>query len=175
MIRANRPWRVAARLYRALVAALAATAFALVTSDIWRIADALGVERLAALAVLALAATTVSLIGVHGLWERAPDRSARDQVALFNAATAITVLIGLTTLYAALFALALGAAALLLPAGVLGDAVGGDASAGTYVRLAWFVSSLAMVGGALGAGLESGDDVREAAYGAREDAPDGMA
>ena len=39
MLRANRPWRLAIRLSRALVAALAAGVFALVTSDLWRLAD----------------------------------------------------------------------------------------------------------------------------------------
>src|SRR5205814_7823560 len=37
MVRANRPWRLAARLYRALVAAVAAGAYGVVNSDIWRI------------------------------------------------------------------------------------------------------------------------------------------
>ena len=46
MLRANRPWRLAIRLSRALVAALAAGIVALVTSDIWRLSDALGPLRL---------------------------------------------------------------------------------------------------------------------------------
>ena len=41
MVRANRPWRLAAGSTGALVAALAAVAFALVTSDVWRIAASL--------------------------------------------------------------------------------------------------------------------------------------
>src|SRR6202012_4630464 len=46
MLRANRPWRLALRLMRALVAAFAAGVFALVTSDIWRLASYLGPVRL---------------------------------------------------------------------------------------------------------------------------------
>jgi hypothetical protein len=38
MLRANRPWRLVLRLMRVLVAAFAAGVFALVTSDIWRLA-----------------------------------------------------------------------------------------------------------------------------------------
>jgi hypothetical protein len=36
MVRANRPWRLAARLYNAIAAALAVVAIALVTDDVWR-------------------------------------------------------------------------------------------------------------------------------------------
>ena len=42
MVRANRPWRLAIRLSRALTAAIAAGVFALVTADLWRLADAFG-------------------------------------------------------------------------------------------------------------------------------------
>ena len=81
MVRANRPWRLAARLYRALVAAVAAVAFALVTSDVWRIAASLDGVRLVAITVLSIGVTAGSLIAVHGLWQRGGGGRAPDQVA----------------------------------------------------------------------------------------------
>jgi hypothetical protein len=43
------------------------------------------------------------LIAGHDLWESAPDPRVREQVVLFNIATAATVRIGIATLYVALF------------------------------------------------------------------------
>jgi hypothetical protein len=170
MVRANRPWRFALGLYRALVAALAAVAFALVTSDIWRIAAALGPLKQSALMVASLVVTSASLIAVHDLWEHSRQPHDRAQVALFNLATTATVAIGVATLYAALFAVTFVSAALLLAPDLLGSAFGRHAGPGAYARLAWLVSSLATVGGALGAGLETEDAVRRAAYAIRPDA-----
>jgi hypothetical protein len=164
MVRANRPWRLAARLYRALVAALAAVAFALVTSDVWRIAASLSPVRLGAITVLSLALTVALLIAAHGLWEPAKAGRARDQVALFNVATAATVALGMICLYLALLALSLAGAGLFITPETLSNSVHTDAGFGDYLKLAWLVSSLATVGGALGAGLESDVAVREAAY-----------
>ncbi len=42
--------------------------------------------------------------------------------------------------------------------------IGQPVGIGDYAVLAWFVASLATIGGALGAGLESDAAVREAAY-----------
>ena len=53
--------------------------------------------------------TIVAVIVAHELWERAPDPRARAQVLLFNVTTALTVTIGIASLYAALFVLVLGA------------------------------------------------------------------
>jgi hypothetical protein len=164
MVRANRPWRLAAHLSRALTAAIAAGVFALVTSDIWRLADAFGWPRLTAVAVGSVVAIAVTLIvGAH-LWERAPDRRVRKQVALFNLATTATVVIGVLALYAALFALALAGALLLVPAALLADGLTHAVHLSDYAELAWVTSSLATVGGALGAGLETDEAVRDAAY-----------
>jgi hypothetical protein len=169
MVRANRPWRLAAGLSRALTAAIAAGVFALVTSDIWRLADNFGWLRLTVVAVGSVAATVVTLIVGAGLWERAHSRRVRKQVALFNLATAATVLIGVVTLYVALFLLALAGSLLLVVPGLFADGLGHPTQSSDYLELAWLVSSLAMVGGALGAGLESDEAVRQAAYSYRPD------
>lgn len=164
MVRANRPWRLAARLYRALVAAVAAGAYGVVTSDIWRISAAMGSARLAVVCVASLLFTSAAVIVAHGLWERAPDRRLRDQVILFNFATTATVVLGIGALYVMLFLLIFAAAELLLSPNVLASGLGHTVGVGDYLTLAWFTASLATVGGALGAGLESDEAVREAAY-----------
>jgi uncharacterized membrane protein len=164
MVRANRPWRLAARLYGALVAALAVAAFGVVTRDIWLLANSMGWWRLAVLCAVSLAATTLAVIGAHGLWERAPDPRVRDQVVLFNMVTAVTVAIGILALYAALFLLAFGAVGLVARPELLTRTLGHPVGVGEYAAVAWFAASLATVAGGLGAGLESREVVREAAY-----------
>jgi hypothetical protein len=74
----------------------------------------------------------------------------------------ITVLIGVT--YVALYVLALGASFWFVMPQIWRDQVGHPATLRDYFELAWLISSLAMIGGALGAALESDDAVREAAY-----------
>jgi hypothetical protein len=167
MVRANRPWRLIARLSRALVAAVAAVVFALVTSDVWRLADALGPLNLGALTVVSLVTIIVFLVVAHGLWDRPADGLGREQAILFNLATTATLAIGVGCLYLALFALALAGAALAVDPDVVSQAIGRHADLATYVKLTWMASSLATVAGALGAGLESDAAVREAAYGYR--------
>lgn len=165
MLRANRPWRLIARLSRALVAAVAGVVFALVTSDIWRLADALGPLRLGALTVISLAAIVAFLIVAHGLWSRPAGGSAREQAILFNVVTTLTLIIGVVSLYVALFVLAFASAGLTLDQHVLSQSLGHHATLVSYLKITWMVSSLATVAGALGSGLESDATVREAAYG----------
>jgi hypothetical protein len=172
MLRANRPWHLAARLYRALLAAVVAGAYGLVTSDIWRISATAGSTRLALASIASISFTSGAVIIAHGLWERAPARHLRDQVILFNFATTATVLIGIATLYAALFLPIFATAELLLSPDALASGLGHAVGAGDYATLAWFTASLATVGGALGAGLESDEAVREAAYASSNDGDD---
>jgi hypothetical protein len=164
MVRANRPWRIATRLYRALVAALAAGAFGVVSPEIWRVSAAMDWWRLVATSLLSITITVVAVIAAHGLWERAPDPRVREQVILFNVATAGTVLVGILTLYAALFALILLGEGIVIAPSFFDQALGRATGLADYLRLAWFLASLATVGGALGAALESDEAVREAAY-----------
>ncbi|MFC3965739.1 hypothetical protein [Nocardia jiangsuensis] len=170
MVRANQPWRLTLRLSRALAAAAAAGVFALITSDIWRMADTFGAVRSSLATVGSIVAIAATLVIGADLWERAPQRRMREQVAMFNIATIATVLIGVGAFYLALFGLAvLAAAFLVVPAG-FAEALGHPVGIGDYLELAWLTCSLATVGGALGAGLEDDDTVREAAYARHSDA-----
>jgi uncharacterized membrane protein len=164
MLRANRPWRLAVRLSRALVAAVAVGVFALVTSDVWRLATTLGPLRLAAIAAGSIVAVVLTIIVGADLWERAPRTAAREQVILFNLVTVVTVVIGVLALYLELLALTAVGVLLLVPDAALADALGRPTSAGDRLAVAWLACSLATIGGALGAGLESDEAVREAAY-----------
>src|SRR6202012_6248349 len=78
MLRANRPWRLALRLMRALAAAFAAGVFALVTSDIWRLAYYLGPVRLTVIALASVAGITVTIMVTTRLWGRNPPPAARE-------------------------------------------------------------------------------------------------
>jgi hypothetical protein len=164
MLRANRPWRLALRLMRALATAFAAGVFALVTSDIWRLAYYLGPVRLTIIALGSVAGIVVTIMITTGLWERSPHRDAREQVILFNIVTATTVGIGVVVLYVALFVIMLASALLLVPGDLLSIQLRHAAGAADQIRLAWLATSIATLGGALGAALESHETVREAAY-----------
>src|SRR5580704_13305291 len=164
MLRANRPWRLALRLMRVLAVAFAAGVFALVTSDIWRLAYYLGPLRLVVIALGSVSAIAVAIMVTTGLWERSPHPAAREQVALFNIVTAATVGLGVAALYLALFIAMLAAALLLVPGNLLGTVLGHPAGVADQVSLAWLATSIAALGGALGAALESSERVREAAY-----------
>jgi len=154
MVAANQPWRLSLRLSRALTGAVAVGIVALVTSDIWRLSDAFGWERLAGTGLVSIGATTATLIIGAELWEPTVSRELRKQVVLFNIATTVTVVIGVSVLYAALYVLALIAAFWFVLPTIFRDAVGHPVSLRDYFELAWLTSSLAMIGGALGAALE---------------------
>ncbi|HEV3053991.1 MAG TPA: hypothetical protein VGX45_05000 [Solirubrobacteraceae bacterium] len=169
MVRANHPWRLVVRLSRALIGALGVAAFAVITSDVWRIAVTLSPLRLALLCMATIATAVATLIATHGLWERATDRRVREQAILFNLVTVITVAIGILALYAAVCVLSLAAAAIMVDPSVLARQIGRRSGFGDYLRLVLLAGALATVGGTLGGALESDTAVREAAYAQRRE------
>jgi cobalamin synthase len=146
------------------VGALAVATVTLILSDAWRISASLDALRLAALTVLAISTAVVALIVEHGLWERARDRAASEQVTLFNITTLATIVLGVVSLYIEAFVVILPAAALLIDSSLLSETIHRSVGVSDYLKLDWLVCSLATVGGALGAALESDAAVREAAY-----------
>ena len=169
MVLANRPWRLFTTMKGTLAAAFATAAYALVMPIIWQMADSLSWVRLLALMVLAVVAMVVWIIVAHHLWERpAAQEEAREQAALYNASTALTLSVAVLFSYAVLFVLILLAAGFFLESGFLQSNLGHPVGVSDYVRLAWMATSLATVAGALGSGLEDEETVREATYGYRQ-------
>jgi hypothetical protein len=164
MVRANRPWRLVAGLSGALVAALGAGAFGMVSSGTWKVAAGLSFARLAALCAAAVTVTCLTLIVAHDLWERAPSQAQRERVLLGNVTTAITITIGVLTLFAALLLISIVCVSALISPSVLESEIGKDVDARSYLKVALVLSMLATLGGALGSALESDEVVRAAAY-----------
>lgn len=169
MVRANEPSKVIVRLSGALVAALGAAALSVILSDAWRLADGLTWLRLLLLSIFSVAITSITLIAAHHLWERARTPLARERVIIFNLATAATIVLGVLTLYAALFAITALCAGGLIPSDLFADEVHHPVDLGDYLQLAWFVASLATLGEALGSVTDSDLEVRDAIYRHRAD------
>ncbi|MFI5963539.1 hypothetical protein ACIA8J_15325 [Streptomyces asoensis] len=170
MVRANRPWRLVPGLSKALAAALATGAVATVNSTIWSLAASLSTPRLVIATVGSVALMIGWLIVDADLWHRTDQVSpeARKRSALYNASTVVTVGIGVIVCYAGLVVINLVWALFILNGQVFASTTRTPLHATEYWTLAWFVASVATVGGALGSGLESDEAIRAAAYSKRE-------
>ncbi len=170
MVLAGRPWLLAARLSRTLVGAFAATVVAIVTPDVWTLADRMSPLRLTAIALLVLAATTAVLVVGGGLRERAPSHRVHRTVLLHNVAVWTSVSLGVATLFAGLVAAGLAITLLALPWGLVASTVGHPVAWSTMLRVGLLASIVALVGSAFGAGLEDDAAVQRAAFAGSDDA-----
>lgn len=168
MLRSNTPWRLVLGMSGALAAAVAASAFGLVSSTVWQIGDVLSTGHRIAVIVAVIALMTGWLILGHNLWEHTSQSHDREQRRLYNTSTVLTVGIGVACFFAALFVINLGAGALLITPDLLSSKLGHPSSVTDYLDLAWATSCMGVAAGALGSGLEDDAAVRQAAYGYRE-------
>jgi hypothetical protein len=172
MVRANRPGRALLGLSKLLVGAFGTAAFALTTTTIWQLGDALGALRLTVIMLLGLTALITWLITAHDLWEKPGRHTPAELARMFNWGTTLTLTLATAVSYVVLFAGTALAAALLIDTSVLEQTLQRPARGTDYLTLAWIISSLATVGGAIGSGLEDEETVRAAAYGYHPE-PDG--
>ncbi|MBC3194925.1 hypothetical protein H7X46_28125 [Pseudonocardia sp. C8] len=168
LVRANRPWRLVPSLSPAIAAAAAGAAFGIFYSNIWQLATALGIGRQVTVMLVALVGMTAWLIVDNGLWESRHSRSLREETVLSNLSTVLTVACGVLIMFALLLALALVAAALVIPPHYLGSLLSRPAGFDDYVMVAWLSTSMGTVAGALGSGFADEGAVRQAAYSRRE-------
>jgi hypothetical protein len=165
MVRANRPGRALLGLSKLLVGAFGTAAIALTNSSVWRLGQALGALRLAVIMLLGLTALVTWLIVAHDLWEKADRDTSAELARLFNLGTILTLTLATAVSYLVLFAETVLAGALLIDTFVLKQTLQRPVDPTDYLTIAWLISSLATVGGAIGSGLEDEETVRAAAYG----------
>jgi hypothetical protein len=168
MVYANRPWRLAAGLSKVIMAAFATGAVSLAYPTIWQLSDTMGPWRLGMVTLLATVAMIAWLILDHELWERPKSADERQRAVLYNAATVITLTIGVAIFHVGLFILLLLTAWWTLPPQLVADNIGHSVDLPTLLRMAWLVAAVATLGGALGSGMEDDEAVKAAAYGVRQ-------
>jgi hypothetical protein len=171
MVLANRPWLLVPGLKSALVAALTTGAIATINSTVWLLAGSLSWWRLVIATIASIALVVGWLVIDAGLWDRPENDSpeARERSRLYNTSTLVTLSVGVTVCYVALYVVNLAWALFVLDPAVMGRNLRMPVGYGDLFVLAWFVASAATVGGALGSGLESDEAIRAAAYSKREE------
>lgn len=168
MVRDNRPWWLVPGLSRAVAAAAGTAAFGVFFPSIWSLADSLAPVRLVLINLFAVAVMVGWLIVHNSLWERPGGGAAVHKTRMYNAATLLTVSIGVLCMYVLLFALtAMGSATVISPE-YLSGRLGHPATPLDYLGLSWLASSMGTVAGALGSSLESESAVRRATFSKRE-------
>jgi hypothetical protein len=168
MVKANRPWFLARRLYRVLVAALGTGAYLALSQNLWMLSGKVQAPRLMILTVLSVGAMVAWIIVDHDLWEKPDGTFEPGRARLYNTVTVITFSLGISVLYVGLFLALLGGTLYLIDSGLLEQVTKQSVDVTDYLLIAWLGASIATVAGALGSSLENNEEVKEAAYGYRQ-------
>jgi hypothetical protein len=171
MVLANRPWLLVPGLKSALVAALATGAISTINSTMWLLAGSLSWWRLLVATIGSITLVVAWLVVDGELWDRPDDDSAeaRQRSRLYNISTLLTLTLGGLLCCLALYVVNLLWALFVLDPAVMGGYLNSSLGHRDLFVLAWFVASVATVGGALGSGLESDEAIRRATYSKREE------
>lgn len=168
MVHANRPWRLFPSFKTTVATAFATGGYGLIFTSLWEIGNAYGNLRQITLMFTAMTILTVWIILSHGLWEEVRPNVTPFVRFLYNMTTVLTIGSGVVFYYIMIFCLLLLAASIYIPAGMLESTIGRPVTAENFARVAWVTSSVATIAGAIGAGLEDSDAVRNSTFGWRQ-------
>ena len=173
MTRANRPGQLVKVLSSCLATGVATGGFGIFYGSVWEMSYLIATWRQVMITVLSISLLTFWLIYKNGLWNSRSYKKSLDSVAAWrarmdNLATAATVLISATGVYALLFLTMLLVSEAVVPIQFFENKVHAHISFIDYLKLAWFSASLGTLGGALGSSFDTDESVREATYNRRE-------
>ncbi|WP_174615091.1 hypothetical protein [Virgibacillus ihumii] len=170
MTYANQPWKIIPSFKSVVAIAFASGAYGLVFTTLWSISAAYGYLRFIVLMLVAMAAMVIWIIFAHNLWENSSRRVSRKLTMLYNMITVSTLTTAVVAYYIGMYVLFLMAVAFFVPPDLFASTVGlgKDVTAGHFFQLAWLVTSVATIAGAIGSGLEDDKAVRKIMYGHRQ-------
>ena len=167
MVLGNRPTRLVTALTGVVAAGAGSGAFGIFYGSIASLAAALHPLRLLLISMMGVLTLATWLIVRNGLWTRSTDELAPGSRRMDNAATVMTVGIGVGIMFLALLVAMFILAITVMDAGYLETQLERPAGIRDYVHLAWLSSCLGAFAGALGSNFDHEDSVRAATYSLR--------
>lgn len=168
MVYANEPWKLFPSFKTAVATAFATGGYILVFSTVWVLGNQYELWRLWVLTFVSMTVLAGWIIISHGLWQPYRGISSRYLTSLYNTTTLLTVAVGVVFAYSAVFLLLLSASSVFIPPEIFEEELQDAVSPSNYVRVAWMGASVATIAGAIGAGLEDSDAVRNATFNWRQ-------
>lgn len=157
----NRPWKLLTKLHKLVFPAVVTVPLALLATEVWQLGVNQSVERLAVIAIAIVLGTTSFIVIKQKLLVRMPRGVRSEQVAVFNFASVISMLIAVTLVLVLIFALTLLLTGGFFSRRLVRVMLGVQrVTAGDYVSVSFFIACLASVVGWLGAGFTESDDFR---------------
>ena len=161
----HRPLRMVFSLGKLVFAAMAALVLALLSTELWHLGVGINSWRLLIVAVAVLVAATVYVVFRQHLYVRRVSRSLSEQAAFFNLTSFLTVFSVLLALFVIIFIVTIVVTVGVYPRYIIEDWLGkSEVGFFDYAKVSLLISSMAMVVGALGAGLEENRYFRQVMY-----------
>src|SRR5690625_2913236 len=170
MTQSNRPMSIMGSFKKILATAFTTGTFGLIFTTMWNLGIILSAVRLTGLMTAAVSAMTIWIIFNHNLWEGSSAGNEKRLRRLYNMTTLSSLFISVTAYYVLLWVFFLTATLVLIPPEVLQASVSIEEEPGLihYVRIAWVATSISTIAGAIGAGMENEEMVRDITYGYRQ-------
>ena len=167
----NNPLNMMSSLSSVVAVAFTTGAFGMVFSTMWNLSNSFSIERMILINLVAIISMTAWIMIAHDLWQTSNNKSEKEIIRLYNLTTLSTLVISIITFYIILYLMFLVASIILLPSEFLPSQITvidtDKAGLTVYLRIAWFAASISTFAGAIGAGLESRNKIRESTYGFR--------
>lgn len=170
MTYANRPWTILPSFKSVVAIAFGTGAYGLIFTTLWKLSVSYNIYRFLGLNLVAVVSMVLWIILSHNLWETPRGTNSPRMRRIYNNTTILTLIVAVLIYYAVLFVLFLIAVSVFVPPSLYGEATGLEEKVTVlnFIRLAWLVTSVATLAGAIGAGMENGDRVRNVTYGYRQ-------
>ena len=161
----HRPLRMVFSLGRLVFAAMAALVLALLSTELWLLGVGINIWRLLLIDIVVLLAAALYVVFQQRLYVRRVSLSFSEQAAYFNLTSFLTMFSVFLVLFLAIFAVTMLVTLAVYPRYIVKEWLQkSEVGFGDYVKVSLLISSLAMVVGALGAGLEENRHFRQVMY-----------